>query len=465
MENVTTSDPCDLCQCDNGYIVCAQRVCPNLLPGSIPEGCREVRAEGECCPTFECAQVEEQVQETTARPAEESVGQTLSTSREPKPLEGGVTVPIMGLQTTTPPAASEEEESSTQTVEAATQSENVGETTAPWGEPNMITTMGPETEELPEVTTFSVPADIDTEGSGEEMTATTESANIVSTTSLSTESASEATALVNEDVSEESGDKPEVTTFSVPTDLDTEGSGAESTTAASTNTEQMETTAAPVASQQDTTTTSALADEKTATTMAPKTSERPEVTTFSVPEDNESEVSGAEMTEMPDSMNEVMTETTTQRLEQSSVPSAQLTSTVSPETTASSESADVPAVTTFRVPLVDEIEGSGAEVDNAIYDDDTSDYSYDYDTNITQTTTTEKNAEPESSTTGAIKTQFKDSTSTEEVGSGDVIFPDSDQEEQAEVTTTQTLSCLILGMCGDKPAKGKITSKTLLNNN
>ena len=132
MENVTTSDPCDLCQCDNGNIVCAKRVCPNLLPGSIPEGCREVRAEGECCPTFECAQVEEQVQETTARPAEESVGQTLSTSREPKPLEGGVTVPIMGLQTTTPPAASEEEESSTQTVEAATQSENVGETFFSW---------------------------------------------------------------------------------------------------------------------------------------------------------------------------------------------------------------------------------------------------------------------------------------------------------------------------------------------
>ena len=50
-EDVPDSDPCNLCQCYNGTIVCAQMECPDQY-----NGCKPVYTEGKCCPTsFDCS--------------------------------------------------------------------------------------------------------------------------------------------------------------------------------------------------------------------------------------------------------------------------------------------------------------------------------------------------------------------------------------------------------------------------
>ena len=101
-EDVPSKDPCQLCQCDNGSIVCATQDCPK--PPENYKNCVPVPQEGECCPKYECDD------ETTAR-AEDNM--EITTVREPKPLEN-IVPKIGGAE------EDEEDQEKDQTVEEPT---------------------------------------------------------------------------------------------------------------------------------------------------------------------------------------------------------------------------------------------------------------------------------------------------------------------------------------------------------
>ena len=53
LDDVPSSDPCKLCQCTNGVVVCAEEEC--ALPEPYYESCKPLPIEpGKCCPQYEC---------------------------------------------------------------------------------------------------------------------------------------------------------------------------------------------------------------------------------------------------------------------------------------------------------------------------------------------------------------------------------------------------------------------------
>ena len=53
LDDVPNSDPCKLCQCTNGVVVCAQEEC--TLPEPYYDSCKPLPIEdGKCCPQYEC---------------------------------------------------------------------------------------------------------------------------------------------------------------------------------------------------------------------------------------------------------------------------------------------------------------------------------------------------------------------------------------------------------------------------
>jgi len=70
LADVPSKDPCELCQCVDGEIVCATQECQ----GPPKPGCIEVQEEGSCCPKYEC--------DDTTTPAAEAIIKTTQNSAE-----------------------------------------------------------------------------------------------------------------------------------------------------------------------------------------------------------------------------------------------------------------------------------------------------------------------------------------------------------------------------------------------
>ena len=88
LSDVPDVDPCKLCQCDDGEIICAQQTCAG--PPENYENCVPIVEEGECCPKYECDD------NTNTRLDEGDY--EITTVREPKPLESDEIVPKVGTE-------------------------------------------------------------------------------------------------------------------------------------------------------------------------------------------------------------------------------------------------------------------------------------------------------------------------------------------------------------------------------
>merc|ERR1712079_929160 len=64
LEEIANSDPCKLCQCTDGVMVCAQEDCS--LPEPYNQSCKPLPIEaGKCCPKYEC-EIPDEIQEDDA---------------------------------------------------------------------------------------------------------------------------------------------------------------------------------------------------------------------------------------------------------------------------------------------------------------------------------------------------------------------------------------------------------------
>merc|ERR1712061_461831 len=64
LEEIANSDPCKLCQCTDGVMVCAQEDCS--LPEPSNQSCKPLPIEaGKCCPKYEC-EIPDEIQEDDA---------------------------------------------------------------------------------------------------------------------------------------------------------------------------------------------------------------------------------------------------------------------------------------------------------------------------------------------------------------------------------------------------------------
>merc|ERR1712079_212043 len=64
LEEIANSDPCKLCQCTDGVMVCAQEDC--TLPEPYNQSCKPLPIEaGKCCPKYEC-EIPDEIQEDDA---------------------------------------------------------------------------------------------------------------------------------------------------------------------------------------------------------------------------------------------------------------------------------------------------------------------------------------------------------------------------------------------------------------
>merc|ERR1711902_119386 len=64
LEEIANSDPCKLCQCTDGVMVCAQEDCS--LPEPYNQSCKPLPIEaGKCCPKYEC-ELPDEIQEDDA---------------------------------------------------------------------------------------------------------------------------------------------------------------------------------------------------------------------------------------------------------------------------------------------------------------------------------------------------------------------------------------------------------------
>merc|ERR1711902_171125 len=64
LEEIANSDPCKLCQCTEGVMVCAQEDCS--LPEPYNQSCKPLPIEaGKCCPKYEC-EIPDEIQEDDA---------------------------------------------------------------------------------------------------------------------------------------------------------------------------------------------------------------------------------------------------------------------------------------------------------------------------------------------------------------------------------------------------------------
>ena len=70
LADVPSKDPCELCQCVDGDIICATQECQ----GPPEPGCVEIKDEGSCCPRYEC--------EATSTPVADELIKTTQNSAE-----------------------------------------------------------------------------------------------------------------------------------------------------------------------------------------------------------------------------------------------------------------------------------------------------------------------------------------------------------------------------------------------
>ena len=207
-EDVPDSDPCNLCQCYNGTVVCAKMECPDQY-----NGCKPVYTEGKCCPTsFDCSSEESSVVPEVNTDNGIIIEGDSSTSSG---FESTVSSETDKMTTTSSPITS--------TID--------GETTI-----NTVTTKQPETETEENQTTFS--PELTTGTSDAVETSETEAQSVVGTTETEIASATSPT----QDLSTSAGETtvlPEVE-VTTATSIDTgstdgvveteEGSGLPETT-------------------------------------------------------------------------------------------------------------------------------------------------------------------------------------------------------------------------------------------
>ena len=103
LDDIPNNDPCQLCQCVDGNVICAVQDCSG--PPENYKNCKPKKVEGECCPKYECDD------ETTSR-AEDNITE-ITTAREPKPLDE--IVPKVGT----------EDDDKDETVEAPSMTDNI----------------------------------------------------------------------------------------------------------------------------------------------------------------------------------------------------------------------------------------------------------------------------------------------------------------------------------------------------
>ena len=235
LEDVPSSNPCKLCQCLSGDVICAEQEC------FLPQGCRALPlVEGECCPGYDCSvpEEEEEVLETT--PATAGCGpcsppdgyefcEPLPKAPEeccPSQYECGttesplttiiVTMSTVGQETTTPLSTEQAGSETTAAPQSVEISESVTTTASELEEPvKETTTASQSTEEsVKETTTASLASGEITTASMEETSQefTSEEAQETSTASLSLEEADE-TATTPSQSSVEAGQESTTAAF------------------------------------------------------------------------------------------------------------------------------------------------------------------------------------------------------------------------------------------------------------
>ena len=129
-QNMPSDNKCELCQCVDGIMVCAERECPP--PPENYKNCQKIEHEESCCPQYECDEL------TTARSEED---EAISTSREPNLITATDILPEDSAEeTTVDDNLLVEVEKLPDTVEAMTQTTEMSQT-----EIFVTTEMTPET--------------------------------------------------------------------------------------------------------------------------------------------------------------------------------------------------------------------------------------------------------------------------------------------------------------------------------
>ena len=137
-EKVAYSNPCKLCQCTNGEIVCADEACDAPDPS---KNCMKIDpAEGVCCPTYECPDTTITTEVTSSSESEDSAVDT--TTSMPTTSEG-----IADVTETTDAGITTSETSGAETEDGTTTTTTESEiaTTAETTEVETSTTIPPST--------------------------------------------------------------------------------------------------------------------------------------------------------------------------------------------------------------------------------------------------------------------------------------------------------------------------------